>query len=179
MRFGRFVSIVVVLGMLPLAGAFARGAGGFTWGEQYFDPSLANYDIATSFNGVYGYGTSWGGQRYGGFALALHSDATAPAFYGGFVGGIAGQEIRMGPFMGAITAWTGVGGVTTNPLTQGPGSFALFGELSLEAGFGFLPGVMVTGYAGLQAVAQVDPQHAAIESVLYSPVLGMRISWGS
>jgi hypothetical protein len=179
MRFKKVVIFVIALGVLPLVGAFARGAGGFTWGEQYFDQGLSNINLGTSYNGVYGYSTTYGGQRIGGFAMAMHSDAIAPAFNAGFIGGIAGQEVRVGPFMAAVTAWTGVGGMTTNPLSHGPAAFALFGELNVEAGFGFLPGVMLTCYAGLQAVAQVFPEQAIIQNAIYTPVMGMRIAWGS
>jgi hypothetical protein len=179
MRFKKVVIVALALSVLPLAGAFARGAGGFTWGEQYFDQSLSNINLGTSDNGVYGYSTTYGGQRIGGFALAMHSDAIAPAFNAGFIGAIGGQEVRIGPFMGAVTAWTGFGGMNTNPLYQGPAAFALFGELNVEAGFGFLPGVMLTCYAGLQAVAQVFPEQAFIQNTIYTPVMGMRIAWGS
>ena len=179
MRFRRIVGVVAILSVLPLAGAFARGAGGFTWGEQYFEQDLSNVNLGTSCNGVYGYSVTWGGQRIGGFAMAMHSDTVVPAFNAGFVGGIAGQEVRVGPFMAAVTAWTGFGGMTMNPLVQGPAAFALFGELNVEAGFGFLPGVMVSCYAGLQAVAQVFPEQAIIQNAFYTPVMGMRIAWGS
>jgi hypothetical protein len=179
MRFKKVVVVAFALLAIPLVGAFARGAGGFTWGEQYFDQSLSNFNIQTTYNGVYGYSITWGGQRYGGFAIVAHSDATAPIFNAGFVGGIAGQEMRIGPFLVAINAWTGFGGMTTNPLYQGAGAFALFGELNLEAGFGFLPGIMVTGYAGIQAVAQVFPEESFVRNAIYTPVIGMRIAWGS
>jgi len=179
MRSWKVSGIVALLVLLPLAGAFARGAGGFSWGEQYFDPSLSNVNLGATFNGAYGYTVTWGGQRYGGFALAAHSDAIVPAFYGGFVGGIAGQEMHTGPFMAAITAWTGFGAITVNPVTQGPGAFALFGELTLEAGLSFRPGITFTGYAGMQVIAQVFPEQQIAQNALYSPVVGMRIAWGS
>jgi hypothetical protein len=175
MRFGRIAALSLALVVLPLAGAFARGAGGFTWGQQYFDPGLSNADLGASTTGVFGYNVTWGGQRYGGFAMAIHADALD----GGFVGAIAGQEFRMGPFTTAMTLWTGFGGTNVTPLYTLPGTFALFGELSFEAGFGFLPGVMVTGYAGMQVMAAVLPDQAIISNAVYTPVLGVRIAWGS
>ncbi len=62
MRFKKVVIAALALGVLPLAGAFARGAGGFTWGEQYFDQGLSNINLGTSYNGVYGYSTTYGRQ---------------------------------------------------------------------------------------------------------------------
>jgi hypothetical protein len=175
MRFGKIAAITLALVVLPLAGAFARGAGGFTWGQQYFDAELSNADLGASTTGVFGYNVTWGGQRYGGFAMAMHADA----FDGGFVGAIAGQEFRMGPFMTAVTLWTGFGGTNVTPLYSLPGTFALFGELNFEAGFGFLPGVMFTGYAGMQVLAAVLPDQGIISNAIYTPVLGVRIAWGS
>jgi len=168
-----------VLALVPLAGAAARGVGGFTWGQQYFDADLSNVNLAVETNGVYGYTVTWGGQRYGGFVLAAHSGITVPELHGGFVGGIAGQEARLGPVVLAVTAWTGFGGMNLDPLTGRDGSFSLFGELTLEAGFGFLPGVQVTGYAGLQAIAPVLPGPSLIQGAVYTPVFGMRVAWGS
>ena len=179
MRFRKIVAVALALAVLPLAGASARGAGGFTWGQQYFDTQLSNADLGASTTGVYGYSVSWGGQRYGGFAMAVHSDATSPALDGGFVGAIAGQEFRMGPFLTAVTLWSGFGGTNITPLYSLPGTIALFGELSFEAGFGFLPGVMVTGYAGMQAIAPLLPGQGIIGAAIYTPVMGVRVAWGS
>jgi hypothetical protein len=175
MRFRKIVAVALALAVLPLAGASARGAGGFTWGQQYFDAALSNVDLGAITTGVYGYNVTWGGQRYGGFAMALHADR----MNGGFVGAIAGQEFRTGPFMTAMTLWSGFGGTDVTPLYSFPGTFALFGELSFEAGFGFLPGVMVTGYAGMQVIAAVLPDQGIISNAIYTPVIGVRIAWGS
>jgi hypothetical protein len=175
MRYRRIAAVALALAVLPLGGAFARGAGGFTLGQQYFDAQLSNKDLGASTTGVYGYNVTWGGQRYGGFAMALESDELK----GGFVGAIAGQEFRMGPFVTAMTLWSGFGGTDVTPLYSHPGTFALFGELSVEAGFGFLPGVMVTGYAGMQVIAAVLPDQGIISNAIYTPVMGVRIAWGS
>ena len=178
MPFKRIVALALALAVLPLAGAFARGAGGFTWGEQYFDTALSNADLNARTTGVYGYTVTWGGQRYGGFAMTIHSDTTVPVLEGGFIGAIAGQEMRTGPFMTAVTLWSGIGAINT-PVYQRPGSFALIGELSLEVGLAFLPGVMVTGYAGMQAMVAVVPDQAILTDAMYTPVLGVRVAWGS
>ena len=179
MLFRKIVVLALALAVLPLAGAFARGAGGFTWGEQYFMTPYSNADLGARTTGVYGYSISRGGQRYGGFAMAIHSDEVVPTLDGGFVGAIAGQEMRMGSLMAAVNLWTGFGGTNMHPLYDVPGSFALFAELSVEVGLAFFPGVMLTGYAGLQAMAPILADQGIFDTVLYTPVLGFRVAWGS
>ncbi len=178
MRSSKIVALVLALCLLPLAGAFARAAGGFTWGEQYGATGPSNVDLGASTVGVYGYDITWGGQRYGGFAMALHSNATQPALEAGFIGGLAGQEMRIGPLVAAVTLWSGFGGMNSAPLDALPGTLALFGEVSLELGFGFLPGVLVTGYAGMQVIAPVLFDQGTIGTPMYTPVLGVRVAWG-
>jgi hypothetical protein len=178
MRFGKIVVVALLLTVLPLVGVFAHGAGGFTWGQQYPYGVFSNVDLSASTIGVYGYNSTWGGQRYGGFAMAIHSDETLPAFKGGFIGAVAGQEMRIGPVVAAVNLWSGFGGLSLDPLFGNQGVFALFGELTIEVGFAILPGVLVTGYAGLQAIAPVLADHAFIDSAMYTPVLGMRFAWG-
>jgi hypothetical protein len=178
MRIMRIAAVAAVLVVLPLSTAFARGAGGFTWGEQYFDVQLSSYDLSMTTTGVFGYSVSYGGQRVGGFAMAVHSDAGGPALDGGFIGAITGQEIRTGPFVMAVNAWTGIGGM------QGPGfpftdSFALVGELSLEVGFLIFPGMTASGYVGMQAITNLPVSEPLFTRVAYTPVMGMRLVWGS
>ena len=179
MNMGRIFVVAAALLVLPLLGAFARGAGGFTWGEQYFDAQFSSYDLQTSYAGVYGYSVNYGGQRIGGFAMSIHSAMTDPVLNGGFVGAITGQEMRTGPFVAAVNLWAGFGGMSGSASLGLPGSLALFGELNLELGMGFIPGVMLTGYAGMQAVTGVSPEQPLFSSVMYTPVFGLRIAWGS
>jgi hypothetical protein len=175
----RIAALAAAFAVLPLAVGFARGAGGFTWGQQIFDPQLANLDMQSSLVGVYGYGVSWRGQRTGGFALAVHSDGATPVVEGGFIGGIAGQEFRRSPFIGAVNLWAGMGGLTAGRGVPPEGSFAVFGEITAELGAAFMPGVMLTGYAGLQAMSAVSSGEAFFTRVMYTPVIGMRLAWGS
>ncbi len=175
----RIALVAVIFAAVPLAAGFARGAGGFTWGQQVFDGQLASDDMQSSVTGVYGYGVSRDGQRTGGFALALHSNAAVPVVEGGFIGGIAGQEIRRYPFIVAVNLWAGVGGLTAGRGVLSDGALALFGEVTVEAGAAFMPGVMLTGYAGLQAMSAVSQGESFFSRVMYTPVIGMRLAWGS
>jgi hypothetical protein len=176
LKTGIFAAAMLVL---PLA-VYAGGGGGLTWGEQYFASSaLSNTDLQTSTAGVYGYGVTRGSQRVGGFAMAIHTTSPMQAMDGGFVGAIAGQEMRAGPFTAALDLWTGFGGLAAIPALGTSGAFALFGELSLELGLTGIPGVMLTGYAGMQAIAAVQPDQALFGKVMYTPVIGMRLAWGS
>ncbi len=178
MKVRRIVALALALAMLPLAGAFARGGGGVTWGQQYSMGSLSNVDLGVQTTGVYGYSVSRGGQRFGGFALAVHSDATLPGVDGGFVGAIAGQETRIGSLLTAVNLWTGCGAANVAANARVPDTFALFAELTVEAGLAFLPGLIVTGYAGMQVMAPVLPDLGIIDAAVYSPVLGVRVAWG-
>ena len=175
----KIVAFAAALAVLPLTEAFARGAGGVTWGEQYFDSRFSNYDVSMNYNGVFGYSVTYGGQRVGGFAMALNTSAGEPELNGGFLGAITGQEFRTGPFLGAVNLWTGFGGLTGGATPGIPGSLALFGELNLEAGFGFMPGVTLTGYAGMQVTSSLSASAPYFTNVMYTPVLGMRVAWGA
>ena len=178
MRILKIAAVAAALVVLPLSTAFARGAGGFTWGEQYFDAQFSTYDLSMSTSGVFGYSVSYGGQRIGGFAVAVHSDVGMPSLDGGFIGAITGQEIRTGPFMAAVNLWTGIGGMLGPgfPLTD---SLALVGELSLEIGIRIFPGTIASGYVGMQAVTNLPGSAPLFSSVAYTPVIGMRLAWGS
>jgi hypothetical protein len=175
----RIIILAAALSALPLSMACAGGAGGLTWGQQYFDSPLSNYDFQGTFSGAYGYGVTRQGQRIGGFAIAVRSAAPEGAFDGGFAGLITGQEIHAGPFLMAVTLWTGIGGLSVkDPALPAGGSLALFGELDLELGLGFISWMELTGYAGMQAVVRVA-DGGFFSGAMYTPVLGIRVSWGS
>lgn len=171
--------LVAALAVLPLSMACAGGAGGLTWGQQYFDSQLSNYDFQGTWSGAYGYGVTRRGQRIGGFAMAVRSSALNEAFEGGFAGLITGQEMHAGPFLMAINLWTGLGGLTADPALPAGRSLALFGELNLELGLGFISWMEVTGYAGMQAITRVSGGRPLFSNVMYTPVLGVRVAWGS
>jgi hypothetical protein len=179
MKSMRRAVLAAMLLALPIAVGFARGAGGITWGQQVYDQSLANLDVRSTLSGVYGYGVSWNGQRTGAFALAVRTDANDPSVNGGFIGGIAGQEFRRYPFIGAVNLWAGLGGLEAGRGIPAGGSFAVFGEITAELGVAFMPGMMLTGYAGLQAMSAVSSAEAFFTRVMYSPVIGMLLAWGS
>ena len=174
----RIVASVVVLAALPLAMAFA--AGGISWGEQYIlpeYPELANFDTQSSFTAVYGYSVTRYGMRSGGFALGMHSPDDPCSMEGGFIGAISGQELRAGPFTVAVDLWTGIGGVRRWDGMH-DGNLALFGQAELELGFRVFPGMLVAGYAGMQAIADILTWHPLSAAVYYTPVAGLRLAWG-
>jgi hypothetical protein len=179
MKTRKIIILAAALTVLPLSLACAGGAGGFTWGQQYFDSQLSNYDVQGSNSGVYGYGVTRHGQRIGGFAMAVRSSAPGTALEGGFVGLITGQEMHAGPFIAAVTLSMGFGGLSANPALAAGSSLALFGELDLELGLGFISWMEVTGYAGMQAVTSLFGGRPPFSSVIYTPVFGVRVAWGS
>jgi hypothetical protein len=91
---------------------------------------------------------NWAGRRTGGFALASYSDSASPAVEGGFVGGIAGQELRQLPLLMALNLWAGIGGLSAGRGVPAGGSPAVFGEVSAEIGFTGVPGILVSGGSG-------------------------------
>jgi hypothetical protein len=175
----RIIVLAAALCVLPLSVVSARGAGGITWGQELFTPSLSNFDLQTTYSGGYGYGVTRDGQRMGGFVLGLHSSTPSASLDAGFLGLITGQEVHLGPVMGAVNLWTGFGGMSASTVLNTPDSFALFGELDLEIGFGFTRGMQLTGYAGMQAIVSVREGQPLFSNVMYTPVLGLRLAWGS
>ncbi len=175
----KIIVLVAALTVLPLSMVCAGGAGGLTWGQQFFDPQLSNYDFQGTWSGAYGYGVTRHGQRIGGFAMAVRSSAPGGTFDGGFAGLITGQEMHAGPFLMAISLWTGIGGLNADSALPAGGSLALFGELDLELGLGFISWMQVTGYAGMQAITRVTGGRPLFSGVAYTPVLGVRVAWGS
>ncbi len=179
MRGVKILVLSVALAVLPLSVVSARGGGGITWGQEYFNPSLSNFDLQTTYSGAYGYGVMHDGQRIGGFALGLRSSAPSSDFGAGFVGVITGQEVHLGRVMGAVNLWTGLGGMRASPVLSTPDCFALFGQVELELGFGFTRVMQLTAYAGMQAIAAVVDGRPLFSEVMYTPVLGLRLAWGS
>jgi hypothetical protein len=175
----KILVLAAAFAVLPLSMAAAGGAGGFTWGQQVFDSQLSNYDVQGSYSGVYGYGVTRRGQRIGGFAMAVNSSSPNGTLEGGFAGIITGQEMRAGPFIAAVNLWMGFGGLNATPALPTESSFALFGELDLELGLGFISWMELTGYAGMQAVTSVAGGRPLFSSVMYTPVFGVRVAWGS
>ena len=174
----RIIVLAVALTVLPLSMACAGGAGGLTWGQQYFDSQLSNHDFQSTFSGGYGYSVTRHGQRIGGFGLAVTSLPNG-SLDGGFGGLILGQEVHTGPFLLAVNLWTGFGGLSADPALLTAGSLALFEELDLEMGLGFISWMEVTAYAGMQAITRVGAGHALFSGAMYTPVLGVRVAWGS
>jgi hypothetical protein len=84
---------------------------------------------------------------------------------------------QSGHFVAAVNLWTGFGGLSANTVLSSGSSVAFFGELDLELGMGFFPGMEVTGYAGMQAITTAS--RPLFSTIVYTPVLGVRISWGS
>lgn len=174
----RIAVAAAAFALLPLAWAGAREAGGFTWGQEILDPALSNDALDSQVLGVYGYGVDYAGRRAGAFALAIHSTGDSPVVEGGFVGGIAGQELRRYPLLMAINLWAGLGGLSAGNGVPTGGSFAMFGEITAEIGLTAIPGVVITGYGGLQAMSAVSSSEPLFSRAMYCPILGIRVAWG-
>jgi hypothetical protein len=159
---------------LPVAMAGAGGAGGVGFGAQYFDPGLSNVNHSLTYISGFGYGTSEApyGRRIGGFGMALFSADGTTA--GGVGGMLIGQEFHSGPIIAGLTLYYGVGGVAF----YNAGYMVLFGEGDFELGVSLL-WMRITAYAGFQAWGNLVPGLPLSNAVVYTPVLGVRMAWGS
>jgi hypothetical protein len=54
----------------------------------------------------------------------------------------------------------------------------LFGPADLELGVAVLPWMQVVAYAGCQAGGNLIPGIPFVSATLFTPVLGVRVSWG-
>ncbi len=168
-----------LLAALPLASAFARGAGGVTGGYQYFDPAVASGDFLERFVGGFGYGVDRDGRRFGGFGLGFYSETDPERFAGGVGGIITGQEVRLGNVTLAATLWAGVGGMSSPAFGMEPGYMIGFAELDLEAGVAIFRWFQVSVYGGMQVMGNLTPGRPFTDALYYSPVIGIRTAWGS
>jgi hypothetical protein len=168
------IVLAALIGLLPAAMAAAGGAGGVGFGGQYFDPGMSSADRSLTYISGFGYGRTEApyGRRFGGFGMAVLSEDWRTA--GGMGGMLIGQEFRSGPIVAALTLFTGAGGIAFD----GHGYAVLFGEVDFELGVAFL-WMQITGYAGFQAWGNFVPGYPFSSAVVYTPVLGVRMSWGA
>jgi hypothetical protein len=166
--------VMAVLFLLaPAALVAAGGAGGVGFGGQYFDPSLSSADIGMSTMTGFGYGSGSDGSRVGGFGAAFFS---AAGDVGGGVGGmIVGHEWNAGPVTVALTLWGGLGGASWGT----HGYMLALGAAQAELGVWVLPWMQIVGYVGYEALGNVLPGFPFNRALLNTPVLGLRIAWGS
>jgi hypothetical protein len=177
----RKIMILVVAALaLPLAGAFAAGAGGVAWADQRSVQGLSNGTVSISEVGGFGYGVNANGQRTGGFGYAIYSPEGTSSVAGGVGGVIFGQEGHAGPLTFALNLWTGLGGLSATFAGTETGLAILFGEANVELGIAVTPWMQLSAYVGMQGLADISA-HTGIGTRLatYSPVVGMRLAWGS
>ena len=114
----------------------------------------------------YGYGVNSDGQINGGFGFGIQ-DATHK-YNGGFGGLITGYEYITGKIRIATTLWAGVGSISSR--------FSGLGEFNIEAGYLFTNWFVLSAYGGIQGITYFDK---FLEDGLYSPVVGLRFTFGS
>ena len=159
--------------LVPASLAVAGGAGGVGFSGQYFHPSLSNMDLGMSSITGFGYGVGPDGSRIGGFGTAFFSASSDTA--GGVGGMLIGHEWGSGPVVLAFTLWGGVGGGGWSA----NGYMLAYGAAQAELGIWLLPWMQLTAYVGYEAMGNVVPGVPFSRALLRTPVLGMRIAWGS
>ena len=134
MRGSKIIVFLLSAMTLPLTAAFAGGAGGVAWSDQYDIQGLSNSSFSLSEVGGLGYGVDSRGRRTGGFGFALFSPQGSSSLAGGVGGFILGRETRRGPLCLAANLWAGLGGVSANLVGAQTGFAVMFAEVSLELG---------------------------------------------
>ena len=169
-----FVALLAgVLLVLPAATAAAGGAGGVGFSGQLFDPRLSNTDLGVTQIGGFGYGVGADGSRVGGFGTAFLSESGDMA--GGLGGMVFGHEWRGGPLVLALTLWGGLGGGALG----GGGYMLAYGAAQVELGVWVLPWMQLSAYVGYEVLGNVVPGVPFGRALLRTPMLGMRLAWGS
>ncbi len=165
------VMLAAALFLVPGALAVAGGAGGVGFFGQYFHSSLSNADAGMSQIIGFGYGVGDDGSRIGGFGSSFFSSSGA----GGVGGMLIGHEWNAGPVVFALTLWGGVGGGGW----AGAGYMLAYGAAQAEIGVWVLPWMQLTAYVGYEALGNVVPGVPFGRALLRTPVLGLRVAWGS
>ncbi len=153
--------------------AVAGGAGGVGFSGQLYDTRLSNTDLGVTQIGGFGYGVSEDGNRIGGFGTSFLSESGDTA--GGVGGMVFGHEWRGGPLVFALTLWGGLGGGALS----GGGYMLAYGAAQAELGVWVLPWMQLTAYVGYEVLGNVVPGVPFGRALLRTPVLGMRLAWGS
>jgi hypothetical protein len=196
MRNGLIVSALVAASLLVPLAAETKGAGGV----EYFSsldsdiqgviplPDGSSMDFPRGLvAGLSGFGFRFtpDGWKTGGFGtlfVAAPTKDTTLGAAGGFGGIIVGSYRQLGPFTFALNTRLGAGAIVAtfvwpaafDPMPVLTGTFALFGSIDAEAGLALAPTMMVSVYAGMNALVTF-PWVIAPVAV---PTMGIRITFG-
>ena len=186
MKSVRLLAVAILLAGAVLC-AGADGAGGTFLGYYVGEhPLVERLHIPSSgldlmYFGGYGYGVGRHGTVNGGFGLTFLDTVGTSRVAGGIGGVIAGFRLLRLPLHVAIVSWTGVGGIYTGLVGPSPnrGFFVGFEEIDLEIGLPIARWFMPALYVGYQAMGNLIPGVPFQDSLIYSPVAGVRLAWGS
>jgi hypothetical protein len=160
--------------MVGSAALFAGGGGGAFEGRFLPSDEWSNRTLDAEVGGGFGYGVDRDGSRFGGFGLVIE-DERDEDLYGAFGGLISGQEVKLGPVIGSVNLWTGVGYVS--PELFSGRTFGYLAELNAEIGLALIPWMQVALYGGVQGMGSFHSP-AWFSDFSYSPVVGARVVWG-
>lgn len=184
----KLVFLLLSIMIIPSVFAGGGGGGGVFYGYQVsnYDFLLENYEIPNntlglSYFGGYGYGVSRDGIISGGFGMAIVDTELDSGITGGFGGVINGIQILDWPIHLSLVSYTGFGGIYTGSHSSTPNSgfFAVSEEIDLEIGLPLFGWFMPTVFIGYQVAGNIIPGDLFSSFFSYSPVVGIRIGWGS
>jgi hypothetical protein len=177
---------VLILTLLATAAASADGGGGYFSGSHVSEfpgleeLTLASSDVGLVYQGGMGYGVNYRGVLSGGFGLFITDNAFPDGLTGGFGGVVGGYRLIKRPIDVTFMSQVGLGGFSTGesrPADEAPGFAALLVEGTISAGLP-LGIVMPTAYAGYQVIGRLVPGGLAAGTLIYSPVIGIRVLFG-
>jgi hypothetical protein len=200
----RSITAILLAGFLlvPVL-AQAAGGGGVEYMTSVGPDVTTSLGLPSSFVSLptgaavgltgFGYGVTRGGWKIGGFGTFFYTnalslpvaalDGTLTGAIGGFGGIISGGQGRVGPFVLSLNLRLGAGGMGVSYLwetgapraiTVGGGTFALFGSVDAELGVIIFPAMLVSAYAGVQALVSLP----VVVVPLAVPTVGIRVTWG-
>ena len=191
--------------LLAPALAEARGGGGIEYFTNLGTDVLGPVTVApgvlvhaptgsVSVLSAYGFGITSGGWKIGGFATGFYAAGLSLPFpslgeaittaAGGVGGVISGGFARWDQFCLSMDLRLGAGGMAVGMVDDPPiagavpfwtGVFTLYGALSAEAGFLFVPAMLISLRVGLDAVVAFSYSGPFPVAV---PTMGIRFTWG-
>ena len=170
--------------------AFGGGGGGIFFGyqtsnypflEESVQKDIPNNGLGLSYFGGFGWGADRDGIISGGFGMSVMDIDKDTGITGGFGGVINGLQILTWPVHLSLMSYTGFGGIYTGENENNPdsGFFVLSEEIDVEVGIPIFKWFMPSIFAGYQVSGNVIPGKMFSSYLSYSPVMGVRISWGS
>lgn len=158
---------------------FAQGGGGMIWGTSA--PSIPELNSSgmragdLCMHGGYGYGVTNNGLKIGGFGFSYADDASQVAS-GGFGGLLLGTYNNLKLFTLSTNVLIGFGALEWTAAQSQRSGGIMLGQVDAEIGIPIVSWFQLSAYGGMQVLLPVE---AAVQDIVYLPVMGVRLTWGA